>query len=170
MIQINDRDFDWNVIRKLYGPSSKLVSFVKQGNDGKGGVEKFCQTGHPVTAHVFKEWFFDPSTNTVSPNRISQFLLHKDPVFWIESYAELTCEVLWGNKKLAQAFLFWKLHVAEAIEEQDKEERANKLSSVIGDEHISASMFEIEDGAHGQYRLLKASDLQKPVRNKTLCE
>ena len=169
MIKINDRDFDWDAIQKLYNPSSVLVSFIKQGSDGKGGVEKACQNGHPVTERLFKEWFLDPSTGIASEYRISGFLLHRDPVIWIESYAESACETLWGDKRLGHALLRWEGCVAEAKMENDKEARLMRLSSILGMRHINAGMFELRDSASNQYRPLESLDLKSPVRNKTLC-
>ena len=172
MIRIDDQTINIKKIKYKYRPDGEIVEFILNGSDGAGGINHTERTGEPLTSTLLEKWFRDNTTNTISSEKISEFLLRSDTASVIEEYATEACAVIWGKNRdetanLAEAFLRYQVIAKEAAELKDWEERRALVASLLKAEHIKAGMFEVKDSSD-KYRPIILEDLFSPVTRNTL--
>lgn len=152
MIKIQHTLFDKDTILKIYEENSTLIKEIENK------ITKEVGHGNALADKLFFHWFYEGEI--ISRQRISSFLLERNPVKYINEFAEIISQELWGNTALSKSLLFFKYNKKKSIEAKKVGERIELLYPIVNES--TCSMFLI-DGSP-----INAGQVSKEAKRNTL--
>ena len=114
-----------DTLRKIYEEDSTLIKEIENK------ITKEVGHGNVLADELFFHWFYEGGI--ISRQRISSFLLERKPEKYINEFAAIISQALWGNTALSKSLLFFSHNKKKSIETNKVEERIRLLYPIVNE-------------------------------------